>query len=87
MQDFSPEEEKILGVVERVFSYTLIDCIKEVKSKWVKRIESWRIYREHNRSQVLVTEAIEQGKTITIDMDLTEHPVSENAQGAKNTSK
>ena len=33
MQDFSPEEEKILGVVERVFSYTLIDCIKEVKSK------------------------------------------------------
>ena len=41
------------------------------------------IYREHNRSCALVTEAIEQVKTLTIDMNLTGRPVSQNAQGAE----
>jgi hypothetical protein len=41
------------------------------------------LYVEHNQSQALVREAIEQSLTATIDMDLTGRPVSENAQGAK----
>ncbi len=34
-------------------------------------------------SQALVREAIEQSLTVTIDMDLTGRPTSENSQGAK----
>ncbi|MCZ6775444.1 MAG: transposase [Ignavibacteria bacterium] len=52
-------------------------------STFAAREELVPLYVEHNQSQALVTEAIEQVKTITIDMDLTGRPVSENAQGAK----
>ena len=66
---------------QSVIQDTLDDCVKEnvVQFKGVLR----SLYAKHNQSQVLVTEAIEQVKTITIDMDLTGRPTSENAQGAK----
>ncbi len=60
---------------------TLDDCVKEnvIQFKGVLR----SLYVEHNQSQALVREAIEQSLTITIDMDLTGRPTSENAKGAK----
>ncbi len=66
---------------QSVIQDTLDDCAKEnvVQLKGVLR----SMYAEHNQSQVLVREAIEQSLTVTIDMDLTGRPVSENAQGAK----
>jgi len=66
---------------QSVIQDTLDDCVAEnvVQLKEVLR----SLYAQHNQSQVLVTEAIEQSLTITIDMDLTGRPVSENAQGAK----
>jgi len=66
---------------QSVIQDTLDDCVKEnvIQFKGVLR----SLYVEHNQSQALVREAIEQSLTITIDMDLTGRPTSENAQGAK----
>jgi hypothetical protein len=66
---------------QSVIQDTLDDCVNEnvVQLKGVLR----SLYVEHNQSQALVTQAIEQVKTITIDMDLTGRPTSENAEGAK----
>ena len=66
---------------QSVIQDTLDGCVAEnvVQLKGVLR----SLYVEHNQSQVLVREAIEQSLTVTIDMDLTGRPVSENAQGAK----
>jgi len=66
---------------QSVIQDTLDDCVAEnvVQFKGVLR----SLYAQHNQSQALVNLAIEQVKTITIDMDLTGRPTSENAQGAK----
>ena len=66
---------------QSVIQDTLDGCVDAnvVQLKEVLR----SLYVEHNQSQVLVREAIEQSLTVTIDMDLTGRPVSENAQGAK----
>ena len=66
---------------QSVIQDTLDCCVEEnvVQLKEVLR----SLYVEHNQSQALVREAIEQVKTITLDMDLTGRPTSENAQGAK----
>ena len=60
---------------------TLDSCVLDnvVQLKGVLRT----LYIEHNQSQAQLTKAIEQSETITIDMDLTGRPVSENAQGAE----
>ncbi len=66
---------------QSVIQDTLDGCVNAnvIQLKGVLR----SLYVEHNQSQVLVREAIEQSLTVTIDMDLTGRPVSENAQGAK----
>ena len=66
---------------QSVIQDTLDSCTQEnvVELKGVLRL----LYIEHNQSQTLVTEAIEQSSTIIIDMDLTGRPVSPKAQGAK----
>jgi len=66
---------------QSVIQDTLDSCTQEnvVELKGVLR----SLYIEHNQSQTLVTEAIEQSSTIIIDMDLTGRPVSPKAQGAK----
>ena len=66
---------------QSVIQDTLDGCVDAnvIQLKGVLR----SLYVEHNQSQALVREAIEQSLTATIDMDLTGRPVSENAQGAK----
>ncbi len=66
---------------QSVIQDTLDGCVLEnvVQFKGVLR----SLYIAHNQSQALVTKAIEQSETLTIDMDLTGRPVSANAQGAK----
>ena len=66
---------------QSVIQDTLDGCVEEnvVQLKEVLR----SLYVEHNQSQALVREAIEQVKTITLDMDLTGRPTSEHAEGAK----
>ena len=66
---------------QSVIQDTLDICVSEnvVQLKGVLR----SLYIEHNQSQALVTRAIEQSETLTIDMDLTGRPVSANAQGAE----
>ena len=66
---------------QSVIQDTLDGCVDAnvIQLKGVLR----SLYVEHNQSQVLVREAIEQVKTVSIDMDLTGRPVSANAEGAK----
>ena len=66
---------------QSVIQDTLDSCVLHnvVQLKGVLR----SLYIEHNQSQAQLTKAIEQSETITIDMDLTGRPVSENAQGAE----
>ena len=66
---------------QSVIQDTLDGCVKAnvVQLKGVLR----SLYLEHNQSQSLLAKAIEQSKTIVIDMDLTGRPVSQNAEGAK----
>lgn len=66
---------------QSVIQDTLDACVKEnvVQLKGVLR----SLYLEHNQSQSLMAEAIEESNTIVIDMDLTGRPVSQNAEGAK----
>ena len=66
---------------QSVIQDTLDSCVLDnvVQLKGVLRT----LYIEHNQSQAQLTKAIEQSETITIDMDLTGRPVSENAQGAE----
>jgi len=66
---------------QSVIQDTLDGCVDAnvIQLKGVLR----SLYVEHNQSQVLVREAIEQVKTVSIDMDLTGRAVSANAEGAK----
>ena len=66
---------------QSVIQDTLDGCVKENVVQFKGVLKS--LYVEHNQSQALVREAIEQSLTVTIDMDLTGRPISENAQGAK----
>ena len=66
---------------QSVIQDTLDSCVLDnvIQLKGVLR----SLYIEHNQSQAQLTKAIEQSETITIDMDLTGRPVSENAEGAE----